>query len=86
MTAASASLAPPRNRSALRRRAPRLDRQSLGPAALPGAGHLALCRWSIVPVIIAIQFSFNAGRSLTAWQGFSLTRWYFDDPVEFRLE
>ena len=21
------------------------------------------------------------GRSLTAWQGFSLTRWYFDDPV-----
>jgi spermidine/putrescine transport system permease protein len=36
--------------------------------------------WSIAPVIIAIQFSFNAGRSLTAWQGFSLTRWYFDDP------
>jgi spermidine/putrescine transport system permease protein len=36
--------------------------------------------WSIVPVLIAIQFSFNAGRSVTAWQGFSLTRWYFDDP------
>ena len=36
--------------------------------------------WSIVPVVIAIQFSFNDGRSVTAWQGFSLTRWDFDDP------
>jgi spermidine/putrescine transport system permease protein len=36
---------------------------------------------SIVPVIVAIQFSFNAGRSVTAWQGFSLTRWYWGDPV-----
>lgn len=36
--------------------------------------------WSIAPVLIAIQFSFNAGRSVTAWQGFSLTRWYIDDP------
>ena len=42
--------------------------------------------WSIVPVVIAIQFSFNDGRSLTAWQGFSLTRWYFDDPGQLRLE
>jgi spermidine/putrescine transport system permease protein len=35
--------------------------------------------WSIVPVLIAIQFSFNAGRSRSTWQGFSL-RWYLDDP------
>ena len=35
--------------------------------------------WSIVPVIIAIQFSFNAGRSRSAWQGFSL-QWYTGDP------
>src|SRR6185295_16956214 len=35
---------------------------------------------SIVPVIVAIMFSFNAGRSVTAWQGFDLTRWYFTDP------
>ena len=35
--------------------------------------------WSIVPVLIAIQFSFNAGRSRSTWQGFSL-RWYVDDP------
>jgi spermidine/putrescine transport system permease protein len=35
--------------------------------------------WSIVPVLIAIQFSFNAGRSRSTWQGFSL-RWYAGDP------
>jgi spermidine/putrescine transport system permease protein len=47
---------------------------------------LVLITWvyvfvSIVPVLVAIQFSFNAGRSVTAWQGFSLTRWYWGDPV-----
>jgi spermidine/putrescine transport system permease protein len=35
--------------------------------------------WSIVPVLIAVQFSFNAGRSRSAWQGFSL-QWYLTDP------
>ena len=35
--------------------------------------------WCIIPVLIAVQFGFNDGRSRTAWQGFSL-RWYFDDP------
>ena len=35
--------------------------------------------WSIVPVAIAILFAFNAGRSRTTWQGFSL-RWFSDDP------
>jgi len=35
--------------------------------------------WCIIPVIIAVQFGFNDGRSRTAWQGFSF-RWYFDDP------
>jgi spermidine/putrescine transport system permease protein len=34
--------------------------------------------WSILPVALAVLFSFNAGRSRTAWQGFSL-RWYFID-------
>ena len=37
--------------------------------------------WSIVPVLIAVQFSFNATRSRTEWQGFS-TRWYWGDPVD----
>jgi spermidine/putrescine transport system permease protein len=36
--------------------------------------------WSIVPVLIAVAFSFNDGRSRTAWQGFS-TRWYYHDPL-----
>lgn len=35
--------------------------------------------WAIVPVLIAIAFSFNDGRSRSAWQGFSL-RWWIGDP------
>jgi spermidine/putrescine transport system permease protein len=35
--------------------------------------------WAIVPVIIAVQFSFNDGRSRTVWQGFS-TQWYWSNP------
>jgi spermidine/putrescine transport system permease protein len=31
--------------------------------------------WSILPVLIAILFAFNDGRSRTTWQGFSL-RWF----------
>ena len=37
--------------------------------------------WSIVPVLIAIQFSFNSTRSRTLWHSFSL-RWYTGDPVD----
>jgi spermidine/putrescine transport system permease protein len=37
--------------------------------------------WSIVPVIIAVIFSFNAGRSRSTWQGFSL-RWWFEDDFD----
>ena len=37
--------------------------------------------WSIVPVLIAVQFSFNATRSRTVWDGFS-DRWYWGDPVD----
>ncbi|HYF12092.1 MAG TPA: ABC transporter permease [Actinomycetota bacterium] len=35
--------------------------------------------WAIIPVAIAVVFSFNAGRSRSTWQGFSL-RWYLSDP------
>lgn len=35
--------------------------------------------WAIVPVFIAIAFSFNAGRSRSVWQGASL-RWWIGDP------
>lgn len=37
--------------------------------------------WSLVPVVIAIIFSFNAGRSRSTWQGFSL-RWWTGDPFD----
>jgi spermidine/putrescine transport system permease protein len=36
--------------------------------------------WSLVPIGIAVLFSFNNGRSQSAWQGFSW-RWYYSDPV-----
>ena len=35
--------------------------------------------WSLLPVLIAVQFSFNDGRSRTTWQGASF-RWYWGDP------
>jgi spermidine/putrescine transport system permease protein len=35
--------------------------------------------WSMAPVVIAVIFSFNDGRSRSSWQGFSL-RWWIDDP------
>ncbi|QLQ11688.1 MAG: ABC transporter permease [Nocardioidaceae bacterium] len=40
---------------------------------------LAYIAWSLLPVVIAVLFSFNSGRSRTEWTGFSL-RWYFTDP------
>ena len=43
-------------------------------------GYLA---WSILPVLIAVVFSFNSGRSRSTWQGFSL-RWWWQDPTRCR--
>jgi spermidine/putrescine transport system permease protein len=39
---------------------------------------LAYLAWSIVPILIAIRFSFNDGRSRSAAQGWSF-RWYWQD-------
>ncbi len=39
---------------------------------------IAYVLWTLVPIGIAVLFSFNATRSLTSWQGFSL-RWYVGD-------
>ncbi len=36
--------------------------------------------WSILPIGIAVLFSFNDGKSQSVWQGFS-TRWYCCDPI-----
>jgi spermidine/putrescine transport system permease protein len=35
--------------------------------------------WSLLPVLLAVRFAFNAGRSRTAFQGWSL-RWFTSDP------
>ena len=37
--------------------------------------------WSLLPVVIAVIFSFNAGRSRSTWQGFSM-RWWTGDPFD----
>lgn len=36
--------------------------------------------WSLVPIAVAILFSFNRGASQSTWQGFS-TRWYVGSSV-----
>jgi spermidine/putrescine transport system permease protein len=36
--------------------------------------------WSLVPIALAVLFSFNNGKSQATWQGFSW-RWYYKDPV-----
>src|SRR6266581_8293649 len=35
--------------------------------------------WSLLPVLIAIGISFNAGRSNSVWQGFS-AQWWWGHP------
>lgn len=50
------------------------------PRALPLVTALYVL-WSIIPVVIAVRFSFNAGRSRSTWQGFS-TQWYVGDPAD----
>ena len=48
-------------------------------ASCPASPSLYLL-WSLLPVVVAVIFSFNAGKSRTAWQGFSM-RWYYGDPI-----
>lgn len=36
--------------------------------------------WSLLPVLVAVAYSFNDGRSRTVWQGFSF-RWYWGDQT-----
>jgi spermidine/putrescine transport system permease protein len=40
--------------------------------------------WSLLPVVIAVIFSFNGGRSRISWQGFSM-RWWTQDPTDSLL-
>jgi spermidine/putrescine transport system permease protein len=42
-------------------------------------GTWAYVLWALLPVLIAMLFSFNNGRSRSVWQGFSI-RWWWGDP------
>ncbi len=35
--------------------------------------------WSLLPLLLVVAYSFNAGDTVTHWQGFSL-RWWIGDP------
>jgi spermidine/putrescine transport system permease protein len=71
---------PERTGSAAERKRSRLWRNPWRhPVFLEGFTWLYLI-WSIVPIALAVLFSFNNGKSQSTWQGFSW-RWYFSDPV-----
>jgi spermidine/putrescine transport system permease protein len=40
---------------------------------------LVYLAWSIIPILVAVRFSFNDGRSRSTGQGWS-TRWYWQEP------
>jgi len=37
--------------------------------------------WALLPVVVAVLFSFNSGRSRSVWQGFSLRWWWGDENL-----
>jgi spermidine/putrescine transport system permease protein len=69
--------APGRRRSLI---PPRL-RNPWGEPRFLVAGTWIYIAWALVPVAIAILFSFNAGKSRSVWQGFSI-RWWWGDPTQ----
>jgi spermidine/putrescine transport system permease protein len=80
MTAPAVTEQTPADRSAATPARRRLRRNPWGhPWFLEGFTWLYLI-WSLVPIAIAVLFSFNKGKSQATWQGFSW-RWYFKDPV-----
>ena len=50
------------------------------PVFLEGSTWLYIA-WSLLPIGLAVLFSFNNGRSQSVWQGFSM-RWYTGDPLQ----
>ena len=78
VTAKPAGRADARRRTGLNRLRPRSNPWR-HPWFLEGFTWLYLI-WSLVPIVLAVLFSFNNGQSQSVWQGFSW-RWYFADPV-----
>jgi spermidine/putrescine transport system permease protein len=76
---ASTAGAPP----ATRRRRSRLPARLRNPWGRPRflvLGTWLYIAWALLPVVIAILFSFNDGRSRSVWQGFSF-KWWWGDPT-----
>ncbi len=48
------------------------------------AATIGYLMWSLLPVLVAVAFSFNDGRSRSAWQGVSM-RWWTADPTDSLL-
>jgi spermidine/putrescine transport system permease protein len=66
-------------RSPVARRVPPWRNPWRRPWVLEGFTWLYLA-WSILPIFMAVLFSFNNGKSQSSWQGFSM-RWYTGDPL-----
>lgn len=84
------TVAPPRPAAVQEPLPPPRARRSLIPARLRNpwgeprflvAQTWVYMAWALVPVAIAILFSFNAGKSRSVWQGFSI-RWWWGDPTQ----
>ena len=73
------SVAAPSGREKLVRRGRVRSNPWRRPWAMEGFTWLYII-WSIVPIAIAVLFSFNKGGSQATWQGFS-TRWYVGKQV-----
>ncbi len=69
----------PTGRTELTSRAPRRGNPWRRPWAMEGFTWLYIL-WSILPIAIAVLFSFNKGASQATWQGFS-TKWYVGHQV-----
>ena len=87
MSQTSAGLKVRPNDSAWPRRLGEWFRNPWGKARFLWVVAIAYMAWSLLPVVIAVLFSFNDSRSLTSWHGFS-TQWYvgnvssvWDDPA-----
>jgi spermidine/putrescine transport system permease protein len=48
---------------------------------LLAAGAWLYMVWALLPVVVAILFSFNSGRSRSVWQGFSVRWWWGDETL-----
>src|SRR5947209_19435483 len=73
------SVTAPQGRATLARRGRPRGNPWRRPWAMEGFTWLYII-WSIVPVAIAVLFSFNRGGSQATWQGFS-TKWYVGNQV-----